>query len=143
MQQSPNLDTIGSSLVKISTDVTLKDMLLAFDEVLEESGVYAYRNWFDGELAIGPEVSRYWFESTWMWPHKLMPDPDAALRLTKKGAQVYFYKDKLDQPLNVKGPQSIDSATKRAKIITHDVWQHQCSIFSKARIKNAIMHIAC
>ena len=123
MQPSPNLDTMGTSLVRVATDVTLKDMLLAFDEVLEESGVYAYRNWFDGELCQGPDVSRYWFTSTWMWPKKLMPDPDAGLRLTKKGAKVYFYEDKLEQPIKVNGPQSlVDTMTKRAKLITHDVW---------------------
>jgi len=122
MQPSPNLDTIGSALAKVTADVTLKDMLMAFDEVLEESGIYAYRNWFEGELCIGPEVSRYWFTSTWMWPHKMMPDPDAGLRLTNKGCEVYVYKDKLEQPIRVKGPQSINPMTKHAKLITHDVW---------------------
>ena len=122
MEQSPNLDTIGAGIVRVATDVTLKDMLLAFDEVLEDTGIYVYRNWFDGELCHGPTVTRYWFTSSWLWPHKLMPDPDVGLRLTKLGCKVYMYEDTLEQPIKVRGPGSIDSLTKRAKLITHKVW---------------------
>jgi len=122
MEQSPNLDTIGAGLTRVATDVTTMDMLQAFDEVLEESGMYAYKNWFDGELCVGPEISRFWFTTTWMWPHKMMPDPDAGLRLIKKGAKVYMYEDVLEEPTRVMGPNSIDSLTKKAKLINHAVW---------------------
>lgn len=122
MEFSPNIDTIGQNLVRIAHDVTLKDMLLAFDEVLEESGIYAYQNWIDGELCEGPEVSRYWFTTTWMWPERLMPNPDAGLRLTEKGAKVYFYKDKYQESIKVKGPRDIDSKTHKAKMLEHDIW---------------------
>jgi hypothetical protein len=122
MKNSPNLDLIGQNLVRIAHDVTLKDMLMAFDEVLEETGIYAYQNWIDGELCEGPEVSRYWFTTTWMWPKRLMPNPDAGLRLTDKGAKVYFYEDKYVESIKVKSPRDIDAQTHRAKEIAHDVW---------------------
>jgi hypothetical protein len=123
MQLSPNLDKINKSISRIATDVTAKDMLLQFDRVLEESGIYAYANWFEGELIEGPDISRYWFTTTWMWPEACMPDPDAGLRLTKKGCRVYFYKDTFVTPAKIKGPESFeDTIHRKAREDKHSVW---------------------
>jgi len=123
MEYSPNISHINKNLTKIATDVTALDMLLTFDKVLEDAGIYAYANWLDGELVDGPHVSRYWFETTWMWPEKLMPDPDAGLRLTEKGCKVYFYKDVFKEPKNITDESSYaDRNSKKVKLAEHPVW---------------------
>jgi hypothetical protein len=79
------------NLVDSSSDLSI---LLEFEEVLDNLHLYAYKNWEHGEVIAGPDVTRYWITVTLMYPEKLMPDPDGALRLIKKGAKVYYKKDK-------------------------------------------------
>ena len=55
--------------------------LLDFERVLDESDIYAYRNWELGELVQGPDVKRYTVSCIFMWPYHLMPDPSGAKRL--------------------------------------------------------------
>ena len=86
------------NLVDSSSDLNI---LLEFEEVLDNLHMYAYKNWEYGEVIAGPEVTRYWITVTLMYPEKLMPDPDGALRLVNKGAKVYYKKDKLIEPVKI------------------------------------------
>lgn len=94
------------NLIDSSNDLNI---LLEFEEVLDNLHIYAYKNWEYGEIIAGPEVSRYWITVTLMYPYKLMPDPDAALRLIKHGAKVYFKKDTLVEPIKIKTPDDFES----------------------------------
>ena len=60
--------------------------LLDFEDVLERTNIYAYDNWSAGEIALGPDIDKYWVTVTLMYPHRLMPDPAGAERLLKIGA---------------------------------------------------------
>lgn len=70
---------------RINGNKTLLDMLLEFEKVLDDTGIYAYKNWMLGEVVEGPNLERHWFNVTLMYPRQQMPDPDAIRRLAKYG----------------------------------------------------------
>lgn len=118
-----DLDTIKSTLVNISKGEGILDMLLEFERTLDNVELFAYKNWLLGELVAGPFISRYWFKVTLMFPAKMMPDPDAGLRLLKLGAKVSFRKGTFNKPVKVSGPQDwANITTKKAKMAHHPVW---------------------
>ena len=55
--------------------------LVDFERVLDSVHLYAYDNWVKGELVEGPQVEKHWVTCTFMWPHKMMPEPSGAKRL--------------------------------------------------------------
>ena len=79
------------------SDNTLQ-VMLEFERVLDQMDMYAYENWIKGELVEGPLVSRYWVEASFMWPLKMMPDPDGAMRLTDRDCKVYYSRDYYVEP---------------------------------------------
>jgi hypothetical protein len=96
---------------------------MEFERTLDDAEVFAYRNWILGELVQGPDIERYWYNTTWMYPRDKMPDPMGGLRLTKLGAKVSFRKSIFKKPVKVRGPEDwIDSSTKRTKIVDHPIW---------------------
>ena len=118
-----NLDSIKKTLVNISKGNTILDTLLEFERTLDNAEIFAYKNWILGELVEGPEIGRYWYKTVWMYPYKLMPDPNGGLRLTKIGAKVNFRKGNFKRPVKVKGPEDwVDPQTKRAKMLDTEIW---------------------
>lgn len=118
-----DLDSIKTTLVNISKGNSLLDTLLEFERTLDNAEIFAYKNWILGELVEGPEISRYWYKTVWMYPYAMMPDPDAGLRLTKLGAKVSFKKGTFSKPVKVHGPEDwVDPESKRAKMAHHEVW---------------------
>jgi hypothetical protein len=118
-----NLDKIKQTLVGISKGESILDMLIEFERTLDNAEIFAYKNWILGELVEGPEISRYWIRTVWMWPYEMMPDPDAGLRLTKLGAEVSFKKGIFKRPVKVKGPEDwVDPESKRAKMLETEIW---------------------
>jgi hypothetical protein len=117
------LEDIKNTLVKISKGDSLLDTLLEFERTLDSAEVFAYQNWILGELVEGPDIGRYWYKVTLMYPYELMPNPDGGLRLTKIGAKVSFRKGIFKKPIKVEGPQDWqDPTSKKAKIVDHPVW---------------------
>lgn len=100
----------------LSTMDTALEMLMEFEKTLDQAGVFAYQNWEAGELVKGPEVDRYWFTTEWMWPRKLMPDPDAGLRLLKYDCRVSFREEEFIEPVRVLNPETdIDTNAERPR----------------------------
>jgi hypothetical protein len=117
------LEDVRNTLSKITQNEYLIDMLYEYERTLEEVGIKAYKNWYAGELLDGPHVSKYWMECKFMYPGKLMPDPDGALRLTKIGCKVNFTKDILKKPVKITSPRDWQNNTsKEAKIQEKPVW---------------------
>lgn len=107
----------------LTNDISLLDILIQFERILEDSGVYGYHNWESGEVVAGPEVERFWVEVTLMYPYKLMPEPAGALRLSKIGAKVSYQKDIFKEPIRVIDMDDIeDPITKKAKLSENKVW---------------------
>lgn len=118
-----DLDSIKSTLVNISKGNSILDTLLEFERTLDNAELFAYKNWILGELVEGPEISRYWYKTVWMYPYAMMPDPNGGLRLTKIGAKVNFRKGVFKKPVKVEGPQDwVNPESKRAKMAEHEIW---------------------
>ena len=73
--------------------------LLDFERVLDTLDLYVFENWDKGELIEGPMHSRYFVECSFMWPHKLMPNPLGAKRLLDYDITVTYKKSKLTKPV--------------------------------------------
>ena len=114
-------NNIIDNVRSIDKNGTLLDILLEFEKVLDDTGMYAYKNWKVGEVAEGPKLSRYWLHVKLMYPCKMMPDPKAGLRLTKLGCEVKFEKGVLKEPVMPKSSKDLDPDGK-PKLKSHDVW---------------------
>ncbi len=120
------VNEIMALLKRVSGQETSLHMLMEFEKTLDNANLYAYKNWMNGELVEGPIIDRYWFTTTWMYPEKMMPNPEASLRLIKYGCKVYFSKDTLLEPADVKSGDDLrgglSSERKQAKLLKHPVW---------------------
>lgn len=96
--------------------------LLDFERVLDEVDIYAFKNWGEGELVRGPEISRYKVACTFMWPEKLMPDPRGAKRLLPFDCDVEFLKTTIKIPAKINDQDDFKPGTKKAKMIDTIVW---------------------
>lgn len=96
--------------------------LLDFERVLDESDLYAYRNWELGELVQGPVVKRYSVNCIFMWPYKLMPNPKGARRLVAIGCKVKFAKSKIEVPVEVKDYEDFVPGGRYPKMAPKRVW---------------------
>lgn len=81
-------------LKRLSDSSSLTDVLIQMEDFLDSLDLYVFKNWFDGEIVDGPNVSRYWVSMTLKYDYKDMPDPAGGLRLLKHGAKVKFRRGK-------------------------------------------------
>jgi len=121
-----NTNEIQALIKRVSGQESSLNMLMEFERTLDAANLYAYQNWMSGELVEGPVIDRYWFTTTWMYPHKLMPDPAGSLRLLKFGCKVSYKKDTLKEPTRVFSGEDLkdgqSSERKQAKILKKPVW---------------------
>jgi hypothetical protein len=96
--------------------------LMDFERVLDELDMYVFKNWKAGELVAGPVYEKYFITCTFMWPHKLMPDPRGAERLQDYDCEIKWTKDVLEYPVKVKDPSDYKPGTKVPKLGKIDVW---------------------
>lgn len=104
-----------------SSDGTMS-ILLDFERVLDDADLYAFKNWLVGELVQGPDVGRYTVSCTFMWPHKLMPDPRGAKRLLSLGCKIQFAKSEIKVPVEVKNYDDFVPGTNYPKMQERKVW---------------------
>jgi hypothetical protein len=101
-------------------------VLIDFEEVLDNLNIYSYKNWEYGEVIAGPEVTKYWVTVTLMYPYKLMPDPDAAMRLIKHGARVFYGKDTFIEPIKITSPDDLmpedENGKRKPKRLKKPIW---------------------
>lgn len=83
---------MSSAADKIAKSDSLLDIMIRMEDFLDSLDLYAYKNWIDGEVVDGPDVSRYWATFTLRYPYEKMPDPSGAERLMKHGAIVEYEK---------------------------------------------------
>ncbi len=113
---------VTNTIKDIYMSDSLLSMLLDFEAVLDETGIYAFKNWILGELVEGPEVSRYTITCTFLWPADLMPDPRAAKRLLPYDCKVKFKKTTMKIPKKIKNHGDMETAGKKAKLIDVAIW---------------------
>lgn len=107
---------------KIYMSESSLETLLDFERVLDQLDIYAFENWKRGELVEGPIVDRHWVTAKFMWPHKLMPDPDGAKRLLGYNAKVMYERDKLASPVKVEDYDDFRPGTRKPKLREDAVW---------------------
>ena len=117
----PITDVINNTKEIFMTDSSLTT-LLDFERVLDELDTYVFANWKEGELVEGPVYEKYFVTCTFMWPHKLMPDPRGGERLLSYDCEVYYAKDQLEYPIDVKDPSDFEPGTKMPKMAKKPVW---------------------
>lgn len=97
-------------------------VLLDFERVLDESDLYAFRNWELGELVQGPIVKRYSVSCMFMWPYKLMPDPTGTKRLMKLGCKIQWKKSSIRVPVEVTDYEDFQPGTRYPKMKWKSIW---------------------
>jgi len=107
---------------KIYMSESSLETLLDFERVLDQLDIYAFENWKRGELVEGPIVDRHWVTAKFMWPHKLMPDPDGAKRLLGYNARVMYEREKLASPVKVEDYDDFRPGTRKPKLREDAVW---------------------
>ena len=116
-----NQDDILDNLRSVNKNNSLLDILMEFEKILEDTGMYAYKNWDIGEIVEGPHLSRYWLYIKLMYPYKGMPDPKGGLRLEKIGCEIKFNKSVLKTPIVPKSPNDLDSEGM-PKLSSDSIW---------------------
>jgi hypothetical protein len=117
------LADIKKQISEINNSSGVLDMLIEFEKTLDNTNLYAFKHWFDGEIVSGPEIGRYWFTVKLMYPYKMMPDPMGGVRLEKFGCKVSYEKDIFEVPAEVgEMGASRNPATKQTRIKRNKVW---------------------
>ena len=107
---------------KIYMSESSLETLLDFERVLDQLDIYAFENWKRGELVEGPIVDRHWVTAKFMWPHKLMPDPDGAKRLLGYNTRVMYERENLASPVAVEDYDDFRPGTRKPKLREDKVW---------------------
>jgi hypothetical protein len=120
-----DIDTIYTTLDDVYGSGNILDILVEFERTFDELDIYVYKNWIKGEIVEGPKVDRYWITVSLMYPYKMMPDPEGAMRLVDHGCKVWYSRDVLIHVTKIEGQDSYetdDEGKLRAKIIESPVW---------------------
>lgn len=110
------------NLQTLTVDDSAFKILKDYERVLDELDIYVYKNWEDGELLAGPDVSRYTVECKFMWPYDNMPDPEGAQRLLDYGCEIKYERTHIMIPRKVHKPSDFRPGTKKGKIDAHPIW---------------------
>ena len=97
-------------------------VLKDFERVLDELDLYVFEKWSEGELILGPKVSRHTVECAFMWPRDKMPNPQAGRRLLDYDCKVSYKKDFLTQPRKIESPDDYRPGTKKGKLDQLPIW---------------------
>ena len=97
-------------------------ILKDFERVIDELGLYVYKNWEIGELVDGPRTDRHWVTCTFMWKKEDMPDPMGAKRLLDYDCKVTFTKSNILVPRQIKKQDDFRPGTKKGKLDRKPVW---------------------
>lgn len=114
---------IIKNLQTLSENNSAFKVLKDFERVIDELDIYVFKNWDEGELVLGPEISRYNVSCTFMWDRSDMPDPEGAKRLSEYGCEVVYKKTHILMPRKIKDPSDYRPGTKKGKIDSHPIWE--------------------
>jgi len=114
--------SIISTVKGIMTSDGSMSILLDFERVLDDSDLYAYKNWLLGELVQGPNIGRYEVTCIFMWPYKLMPDPRGVKRLLALGCKVMFAKSDIKVPIEITNYDDFVPGTKYPRMEQRKIW---------------------
>jgi hypothetical protein len=117
-----NYESIVETIKGVYTSDGSMNIILDFERVLDESDLYAFRNWELGELVAGPINKRYTVACVFMYPEKLMPNPKGATRLANVGCNIKFKKTKIKVPVEIKDPDDYKPGTHYPRMTQRTIW---------------------
>jgi len=106
----------------------MQGTLIQFEDFLDSSHLYAFRNWIDGVVWDGPNVKRYWISVTLKYPYDKMPEPRGGMRLVNMGAYITYKQSTETLPTKVEGPEDLDPITRKPKEEKVDIWLVQICV---------------
>ena len=101
---------------------TAFNVLKDFEKLLDELDLYVYKNWEDGELAMGPKIERHWVTCSFIWKRNNMPDPMGGKRLLDYDCKVRYSKDTMIVPRKITKPDDVRPGSKKGKLDRKDIW---------------------
>ena len=130
---SQEFNKINDTITSAFESDSVLNVLIDFEGVLDHLDVYAYENWEKGEVVQGPDLEKYWVTVTLMYPKKLMPNPEGALRIIERGGKVFFGEDTYLKPVKITSPDNMESRRKpftdkegkeelRPKLVKIPIW---------------------
>ena len=109
---SQKFNKINDTITSAFESDSILNVLIDFEGVLDHLDVYAYENWEKGEVVQGPDLEKYWVTVILMYPKKLMPNPEGALRIIERGGKVFFGEDVYLKPVKITSPNDMESRRK-------------------------------
>ncbi len=93
-----------SFLKKIINNKLSLDVLMEFENILDENHFYVFDNWIEGEIVSGPIISKYHVNILMRYPDDLKPDLSALKRLdifdikykVKRVGKIYYNDDNIN-----------------------------------------------
>lgn len=99
----------NSFFTRLRDSESLTDVLIQMEDFLDGLDLYVFKNWIEGEVVEGPEITRYWTKMVLKYDYDKMPDPTGGLRLLAHGAYVAYRKDQEERPRDIKSPSDFRS----------------------------------
>lgn len=117
-------------LRKLEGSQTLLRVLMAFEDFLDSMDLYAFKNWFKGEIIQGPLIERYWVTVALKYEYKEMPDPQGGARILKSGGKIKFVKAKQEIFVEPESESEISALSSKTSSDQHkdvkpkhkDIW---------------------
>lgn len=100
----------------------MQGTLIQFEDFLDSSHLYAFKNWIDGVIWDGPNVKRYWVSVTLKYSYDKMPEPKGGMRLVNMGSYITYMLSTEKVPTTVDGPEDLDPITRKPKVEEVDIW---------------------
>lgn len=96
--------------------------LIQIEDFFDTNNLYAFNNWFEGNIWDGPNVNRYWIEITLQYSEGLMPEPRGLARFAEMGVKYKFIETTIMTPMKVEKPDDLDPATRKPKEKKEKIW---------------------
>lgn len=97
------------------------DTVLECVDFLDRMGASSFKNWLNGELVAGPTISKFFVRTVFMFPEKLLPDPDFIERLQSMNCIVNLTKDSYQRVEYVRNEITSSNPLTR-HLVEHKVW---------------------
>ena len=107
---------------RLTAKSDLLSIMIDIENYFDNANLYAFDNWFSGELVDGPLIRKYWIDITLKYTYKKMPDPRGGLRLTPHGTKIDYRKayELVAQPIN--NPSDYEPGTRKPKMKKEPIW---------------------
>lgn len=116
-----DFESIRKNYQYVIGDVSSIDYLLECESILADTGVYAYKNWYNAEIVEGPIISNYWVDIALMYDADAAPDMSGVRRLDNYGIRYSKRKDSFNETPLPTAEELADNPSEPVESVVHDV----------------------